>query len=75
MTQIAVEKCDHDTLYFGSGDYYVFCAGCGARWGRLGATDRPEYGESADGVEVGCDPQSANLGPSLGNFDIRKKPN
>lgn len=29
-----VEECDHATIHFGSGDYYLFCHDCGARWVR-----------------------------------------
>lgn len=25
-------ECEHKTLFFGSGDYYVFCQHCDARW-------------------------------------------
>lgn len=27
--------CSHNTLTFGSGDYYLFCDQCGARWCRI----------------------------------------
>ena len=27
--------CEHENLYFGSGDYYVFCQECGAGWCRV----------------------------------------
>jgi hypothetical protein len=26
------EECEHKAIYFGSGDYYLFCHNCGARW-------------------------------------------
>ena len=26
------ENCEHKVLSFGSGDYYIFCANCDARW-------------------------------------------
>lgn len=64
--------CRHDKLYFGSGDYYVFCAGCDARWGRLDPRGtRREYGTDKDGNEIGCMPEAANQGASLGNQDVR----
>jgi hypothetical protein len=50
--------CEHKVLMFGSGDYYVFCKECAARWGRL-ASDRPEYGEDKEGRFVGCAPNLA----------------
>ena len=35
----SVEKqqaCDHPTLYFGSGDYYVMCRECSRTWVKAG---------------------------------------
>jgi ribosomal protein S27E len=25
-------ECEHENLYFGSGDYYIFCEDCGHTW-------------------------------------------
>lgn len=51
--------CQHDRLYFGSGDYYVFCMNCNAFWARMGI-GRMEYGKDANGCEIGADPLAAN---------------
>lgn len=32
MTTKARKDCDHKTLRFGSGDYYVLCVDCPAYW-------------------------------------------
>lgn len=29
------DQCTHDTLQFGSGDFYLFCHECGGKWGRI----------------------------------------
>ncbi len=34
--------CNHESLAFGSGDYYVTCQQCGLFWVMMGR-DRPEY--------------------------------
>jgi hypothetical protein len=48
--------CEHNTLMFGSGDYYIFCQDCNARWGAL-RDGVPEYEFGSDGkIRVGCDP-------------------
>lgn len=49
--------CNHDTLHFASGDYYIFCNKCGARWGMLG--DHPEHGWDSTGNKIGTDPSRA----------------
>jgi hypothetical protein len=36
---IPQEDCAHKLLTFGSGDYYIFCSGCGARWVFAGGED------------------------------------
>jgi hypothetical protein len=75
MTHISPTECRHEQVHFGSGDYYVFCLGCGARWGRLDPLGkRREYGVSMDGEEIGCDPSAANRGPAMGNSDVRANP-
>lgn len=68
------EQCAHKTVYFGSGDYYLFCRECNARWGRLGL-GRCEYGVNARGEEVGCDPGQSNrgVGATLSGQDRVKK--
>lgn len=36
------EQCRHPKINFGSGDYYLFCHACGARWVRTCAhADHP----------------------------------
>lgn len=55
------EDCDHKTLMFGSGDYYIFCQDCGAKWmGHDGSSQ--EYGVSATGKPVGATPETSNKG-------------
>jgi hypothetical protein len=53
------EECQHKQIWFGSGDYYVFCHACGAKWVMHGA-DRPEYGEREDGTKIGGAPELSN---------------
>ncbi len=51
------KDCDHERLTFGSGDYYIFCSDCSARWGALNWAIGMEYEYGADGkIRVGCDP-------------------
>jgi hypothetical protein len=54
--------CQHGVLQFNSGDYYVTCPTCHARWGRLSDDGRPEYRTLEDGTNVGCDPSKSNQG-------------
>ena len=50
------KDCDHARLTFGSGDYYIFCADCPAKWGALNP-NIPEYDFNPRGnLVVGCDP-------------------
>lgn len=40
------QNCNHSTLYFGSGDYYVMCKECSRTWVKAGlGSDQadPEY--------------------------------
>jgi hypothetical protein len=55
-------SCQHDNLQFNSGDYYLTCVLCGARWGRINNLKQPEYGLDKDGKPVGCTPEEANNG-------------
>ena len=35
--------CQHNSIRFGSGDYYVFCDSCNAKWARINPThDGPD---------------------------------
>jgi hypothetical protein len=61
-TQSGDVGCQHPQLHFGSGDYYVFCSVCLARWGRLSDDGRPEYRTLDDGTKIGCAPEEANKG-------------
>lgn len=38
-----MSDCNHKRLYFGSGDYYLFCKECHRNWAVMG--DGPEYVE------------------------------
>lgn len=67
---IPVEECTHKTLYFASGDYYIFCQDCNAHWGRL-RWGRPEY-DQFDGKWVGSCPEDSNKGPTIVNR-VRKE--
>jgi hypothetical protein len=53
--------CQHGVLQFMSGDYYVTCTACHARWGRLSNDGRPEY-RVIDGTKIGCAPEESNRG-------------
>jgi hypothetical protein len=45
------EDCHHKTVYFGSGDYYIFCRDCPARWVACNLTsDQPCPSVSNQGV-------------------------
>lgn len=56
-------SCNHPRLQFNSGDYYLTCRDCGARWARIGyITDQPEYGVDAKGFHIGARPDLANAG-------------
>jgi hypothetical protein len=48
--------CQHPSLSFHSGDYYVACQSCGAKWGRLSRDGRAEYGTDRNDKPIGCDP-------------------
>lgn len=43
------KDCPHAELVFGSGDYYLFCYACGARWAHIDMSDN-------------LSPQTANRG-------------
>jgi len=64
--------CDHPVVSFQSGDYYVFCRVCDARWGAI-KTGQDEYGTDATGKSIGCAPEVANIGPPICD-QIRVKP-
>ena len=41
--QVKQMECEHKTLRFGSGDYYVTCKDCGRTWVKAGpASDEPD---------------------------------
>lgn len=47
------EECRHETIHFGSGDYYIFCRDCPAAWvfkDRAGLDDSPAATKSNRGV-------------------------
>lgn len=53
VTAKAQKDCNHETIRFGSGDYYVFCQDCPAAWvfkDRFGNTDEPCAAKSNQGV-------------------------
>lgn len=55
--------CQHQELWLNSGDYYVTCLECHARWGRLSNDGRPEYRTLDDGTKIGCAPEESNQSP------------
>jgi ribosomal protein S27E len=58
------EDCEHDSVYFGSGDLFVFCQECGASWCMYEPTDR----------EMKSSPDTANKGKGMYlSGKIRKK--
>lgn len=57
------EPCQHIELQFNSGDYYIACHACGARWARIGPShEQPEYGTDYKGNPIGARPELANQG-------------
>lgn len=47
------EECRHETIRFGSGDYYIFCQDCPAGWvfiDRAAQSDAPAATKSNKGV-------------------------
>jgi len=55
---ISREQCRHLNISFGSGDYYIFCNDCPAKW--VAHNDhQPEYGYE-DGKAVGADASVSN---------------
>ena len=59
MSIIPRKDCDHPTLAFGSGDYYVFCMSCNAMWATV-KHPRAEYGIDKYGNEIGCATEESN---------------
>jgi hypothetical protein len=51
--------CQHERLYFGSGDYYVMCELCDASWARINGR-QPEYGFDVNGKPIGADPNACD---------------
>jgi hypothetical protein len=37
---IDLKNCTHEDVYFGSGDHYIFCSGCGRKWLTADADDK-----------------------------------
>jgi hypothetical protein len=50
------EECAHLILNFGSGDFYLFCHSCGARWATI------DYADPTKSWSDEIAPQSANKG-------------
>lgn len=46
------EFCNHETIYFNSGDYYICCKDCPAKWVACDAWDIRAPNEANRGV--GC---------------------
>lgn len=44
------KDCTHHRVHFGSGDYYLFCQGCGAKWVRADGLDQAAPGLSNRGT-------------------------
>lgn len=58
-----IEPCQHVELQFNSGDYYLTCHVCQARWARIATkTKRFEYFQLPNGEWVGACPEEANQG-------------
>lgn len=55
------KDCRHETLTFGSGDYYIFCQECNACWAAVSHI-QPEYGHDAQGKPIGANPDICNKG-------------
>ena len=61
VKEAMAKACQHPVVQFNSGDYYVACESCDARWGRI-TWKQHEYGEDKDGNPVGCAPGESNQG-------------
>lgn len=52
---MAPEECRHLKLTFGSGDYYIFCYGCGHWWATIEPTSHklaPELANRGAGSQL-----------------------
>lgn len=66
-----LKACRHETLICGSGDYYLACPTCHAKWMRA-APGRAEYGTLPDGERVGAAPELCQPGfDMLGEWNRR----
>lgn len=55
-------ECRHERLFFGSGDYYLFCSDCNAAWVcRSPADDQPAPHMANKGVGVGLSGEKRGL--------------
>ena len=56
------QNCAHETLMFGSGDYYILCTNtkCGPRWAAV-SPKQPEYGFAGQ-QPIGACAEIANQG-------------
>lgn len=75
---ISVHDCEHEEIQFNSGDYYIYCLGCGSKWVRHNLHDM-EYTIS-DGRAIGADPSAANKGKGGGlsghkRYKVKEKEN
>lgn len=55
------EDCEHKTLFFGSGDYYLFCQHCPAKWATI-VDGQDEHGSNYSGKPIGCAPSASGKG-------------
>lgn len=62
-------SCDHPTLFFGSGDYYIFCQNCHRKW--VMCCQGFEYGTSATGEAIGATPQHTQGRPLTTRSEIK----
>ena len=53
------KECNHETLYFASGDYYIFCRQCPGKWVAHNMFQQ-EYGFDKHGMRIGADPSNCN---------------
>jgi hypothetical protein len=61
-----MNDCKHESLQFGSGDYYIFCHECGRKWCMM-SNFIPEYTLGPVGKSIaGADPSNCVPGFSDG---------
>jgi hypothetical protein len=55
-------ECRHETVRFGSGDFYLFCQSCGAGWATVTGFDEinPRAANQGIGATLSGEPRNSN---------------